>query len=85
MRRASVRIGQVGLVAAITLVMAIPPRAIADTPLTTIRVATGFAGPLFVTAPPGDTTRLFVVEQNGRIKILTGGSVLATPDLRSGR
>jgi len=50
--------------------------------LTTIRVAQGLSGPVFVTAPPGDTQRLFIVEFNtGRIKILKNGSVLAQPFL----
>jgi len=35
------------------------------------RVATGLSFPLYVTAPPGDATRVFVVEQHtGRIRIL---------------
>src|SRR5436190_399402 len=33
-------------------------------------VASGFSRPVFLTAPPGDTNRLFVVEQRGRIRIL---------------
>ena len=47
------------------------------------RVAGGFSAPLFVTAPPGDTTRLFVVEQSGKIKIikLPSRTVNATPYL----
>ena len=47
------------------------------------RVATFFTQPVFVGAPPGDTSRLFVVERNGAIKIidLTSGQVLATPFL----
>lgn len=58
----------------------------AATPLTTVRVAAGFTRPLFVTAPPQDTTRLFVVEQRGsdnrgRVKIVKGGVTLATPFL----
>jgi glucose/arabinose dehydrogenase len=47
------------------------------------RVATGFSQPLFAGAPPGDFSRLFIVEKTGQIKILdlaTGG-VLATPFL----
>jgi glucose/arabinose dehydrogenase len=32
-----------------------------------------FAQPLYVTAPPGDRRRLFVVEQPGRIQLLRGG------------
>jgi glucose/arabinose dehydrogenase len=58
-----------------------------ETPLTTVRVASGLTLPLFVTAPPGDTHRLFIVEQRsgtiGRIKILNlqTGLVNATPFL----
>ena len=37
----------------------------------TIRIATGLSRPVFVTAPPGDAGRLFVVEQHtGQIRIL---------------
>ena len=50
--------------------------------LKTTRVASGLSRPLFVTSPPGDTARLFIVEQHtARIKILTGGSILPTPFL----
>jgi glucose/arabinose dehydrogenase len=46
------------------------------------RVASGLSRPIFITAPPGDTDRLFIVEQNSaKIKILTSGEVLATPFL----
>jgi len=37
--------------------------------------------PLFATAPAGDTHRLFVVEQTGRIRILKDDVMLATPFL----
>jgi glucose/arabinose dehydrogenase len=37
----------------------------------TVRIATGLARPVFITAPQGDLTRAFVVEQHtGRIRIL---------------
>ena len=44
-----------------------------------------FDSPLFVTAPPGDRRRVFVVEQGGRIRVLVGGRKRATPflDIRS--
>ena len=32
-----------------------------------VRVAGGFTQPLYVSAPPGDTGRLFIVEQTGKI------------------
>ncbi|HEY8153780.1 MAG TPA: PQQ-dependent sugar dehydrogenase [Myxococcota bacterium] len=57
----------------------------AEATLATVRVAQGLSGPVFVTAAPGDTSRLFIVEFNtGRIKILKNGSVLATPFLDIG-
>ncbi len=51
------------------------------TQMTTIRVASGLSTPIFVTSPPGDFDRLFIVEKPGRIKILMGGVVLPTPFL----
>ncbi len=53
----------------------------ADTPLTTIRVASGLSYPTFVTHAPGDYDRLFILEQRGKIKILKGGQILPTPFL----
>ncbi|RJP35048.1 MAG: hypothetical protein C4547_10045 [Phycisphaerales bacterium] len=49
--------------------------------LTTKRVAVGLNGSLFATAPPGDTERLFIVQQGGQIRILdlTNESLLPTP------
>ena len=40
-----------------------------------------FAGPLYVTSPPRDRRRLFVVEQGGRIRVVKGGRVLRRPFL----
>ena len=40
-----------------------------------------FSQPLFLTASPDDTNRLFVVEQDGRILIVKGDRVLTTPFL----
>ncbi len=44
-------------------------------------VATGLASPVFVTSPNDGTRRLFIVEKRGSVRILVGGSVLATPFL----
>ena len=44
-------------------------------------VASGLDFPLFLTAPPGDNARLFVVEKTGRIRIVKNGSLLITPFL----
>ena len=51
--------------------------------ITAKRVATGLSQPLFAAAPPGDLSRLFIVEKTGQIKILdlATGQVLATPFL----
>jgi hypothetical protein len=38
--------------------------------LDTTRVATGLSRPLYAVAPPGDLSRLFIIEQTGQIKIL---------------
>ena len=51
----------------------------AQTPLTTVRVATGLSRPLDVQAPPGDRHRIFIVEQGGAIRIVKDGQLLATP------
>jgi len=40
-----------------------------------------FDQPLYVTAPPGDEQRVFVVEQGGTIRIVRGGETLDTPFL----
>jgi len=47
-------------------------------------VATGLSSPVFVTSPADGTHRLFIVEKTGAIRILAGGSVLATPFLSLG-
>ncbi len=60
-----------------------PNAAYASATISATRVATGLDQPLYVTAAPGDTNRLFIVEKTGTIKILdlNTGSVLATPFL----
>ena len=51
--------------------------------LDAIRVASGLSAPLFVTAPPGDFNRVFIVEQGGTIRILNlkTGVLNSTPFL----
>lgn len=44
-------------------------------------VATGMAAPDYAISPPGDTNRLFVVEQSGLLRILQNGALLPTPAL----
>ncbi|MBL8963238.1 MAG: PQQ-dependent sugar dehydrogenase [Phycisphaeraceae bacterium] len=49
--------------------------------LTTVRVASGLARPIYVTHAPGDPSRLFIIEKQGRIRILKNGVLLTTPFL----
>ena len=51
--------------------------------LQAVRVATGFTIPLYVCTPPEDSSRLFVAEQGGKIKIIdaASGTVNPTPFL----
>lgn len=65
------------LLAAACLGGAVP----AQLTLTTQRVATGLSRPIGIAAPVGDYARVFILEQTGRIKILSGGAVLPTPFL----
>ena len=44
-------------------------------------IATGLSAPVFLTSAPGDSSRLFVVEQGGVIRVLRHDSLLATPFL----
>ena len=45
-----------------------------------MEVVSGLSNPLFLTAPAGDS-RLFIVEQPGRIRIVRNGELLQTPFL----
>lgn len=44
-------------------------------------VATGLSRPLYIAQAPGDTGRLFILEQPGRIRIVKHGVLLDTPYL----
>jgi cysteine-rich repeat protein len=54
---------------------------VSGTSITTVRIATGLEFPVHVAAPPLDPNRLFVVEQQGRIRIIKSGALLAAPFL----
>jgi glucose/arabinose dehydrogenase len=47
-------------------------------------VTNALSSPVFVTSPPGDTTRLFVVEQGGLVVVLRRDTLLPTPFLDIG-
>src|SRR6185295_15091636 len=65
-------------VALVALVVLVPKGAKGAEPaLTTIRVASGLNNPVFLTAPPADHHRLFILEQNSmRIRIVKDGALL---------
>ena len=44
-------------------------------------IAIGMAAPDYAVSPPGDTSRLFVVEQNGLLRIIQNGTLLTGPAL----
>jgi glucose/arabinose dehydrogenase len=59
-----------------------PPIVVSDR--VTLTAIGSFDRPVLLTAPPGDTHRLFLVEQTGLVKIVRDGALLRTPflDLR---
>lgn len=69
--RGSVLLAKVGAclisIAAFLGIIATLPSASA---LTAQLIASGLSQPLYVTAPPGDTTHIYIVEQTGRIQVL---------------
>ena len=56
-------------------------RAYAQTALTVEKIQGGITNPIFVVSPPGDPARLFILEQDGLIKIIKDGTLLETPFL----
>ena len=53
----------------------------AVTGLTLQPVASGLADPILLLAPPADTSRLFIVEKQGTVRIIKNGALLSTPFL----
>ncbi len=60
----------VKLVACFIILACACPRPAGGQPVTTVRIANGLAGPSAITAPPGDTARLFVARLAGVIRII---------------
>jgi glucose/arabinose dehydrogenase len=46
-----------------------------------LRKVGSFDSPVFVTSPPADASRLFVVEQGGKVRVIKNGKTLGTPFL----
>ena len=59
----------------------LPPIQLGSIAITLQPVATGLAAPDYATSAPGDTTRLFVVEQRGQVLILQNNNILPSPAL----
>jgi glucose/arabinose dehydrogenase len=59
---------------------ATPPPPIGDLEIRLEQVAAGLAAPVHLAAAPGDT-RVFIVEQPGRVRVVEDGQLLATPFL----
>lgn len=78
--------GLMGTSAPVTVTMARYLPAITNgIPLYLDAVAAGMAAPDYAISPPGDKSRLFIVEQNGLLRILQNGTLLPNPalDIRS--
>ena len=89
MRRSHVAIG----VALLALTLCSPARAdhllpsieMGNIAITLDPVATGLSAPLYGISPPGDTERLFILEQNGLLLVRQNNAILPAPalDLRT--
>ncbi|HVW19198.1 MAG TPA: PQQ-dependent sugar dehydrogenase [Solirubrobacteraceae bacterium] len=81
--RAVARLGAVAAAGALALAAAAPAGA-SGAGVRLVKVGS-FQSPVYVTSPPGDAHRLYVVEREGTIRVVQDGRVLATPflDLRS--
>lgn len=60
----------------VTVARYLPPITNGDVAILLQPVATGMAAPLYGISPPGDFSRLFVVEQNGLLRIIENGVLL---------
>jgi glucose/arabinose dehydrogenase len=56
------------------------PPPLGELELRLVEVATGLASPVHLSAPAGDS-RLYIVEQHGRIRVVQNGQLLPTPFL----
>ncbi len=60
-------------------------RAVTAPPSLRLKLVGKFAAPTYVTAAPGDTSRLFVTERDGTVRVVRRGRILPRPflDIRS--
>lgn len=69
------------LIALAFLVATCGAGAVATAQIATVRVAADLEWPVFVAAPAGDPDRLFIVEQDGLIRLLKNGTLQPLPFL----
>ena len=62
---------------AVLIVLALPASAQA----VSLQPVGSFTAPIAVASPPGDATRLFVVQRGGVVRLVKNGVTLATPFL----
>ena len=72
----------IALTGALILMVAAPAHG-ADFELTDIAAAGSFSQPLYATSPPGDASRVFVVQQAGKVRLVKDGAVSTFLDLTS--
>jgi glucose/arabinose dehydrogenase len=65
----------------VALLAGLVPLAPSRAQITSVRVASGLNNPVYLTTPPDDASRLFVLERPGLIRIIDDGSLLPTPFL----
>jgi glucose/arabinose dehydrogenase len=53
----------------------------AQSPVVFTSVATGLSSPVDIQYAPGDSTRLFIVQQGGQLRVIENGALLPTPAL----
>ncbi len=70
-------------IALATLVAVLVPATDAHAAVGLVQIG-DFAAPTYVTAPPGDTSRVFVVERGGTIRVVKDGATLPAPFLSLG-
>lgn len=72
-------LGVTAIFAQAQIVDPMPPIARGDIAVSLQAVATGLSAPDYAISAPGDASRLYVVEQNGLLRVIQNGSLLGTP------
>lgn len=73
--------GSIALCASARAQDVLPPIPKGTISISLVPLATGLSAPDYAISAPGDTGRLFVVEQKGQVLVMQNGSILPTPAL----